>query len=341
MANDIGPPPTGTAWDEDAPALSDAHGNGALEIRDLRMGLRLRLQKEHTTPAGSTAGGEHKQGSAVAWIQDTAPTTRPDGSTALTSADLGRIWIDTTNNVIKSLTAIGSPNTWTPAGELALALYTAGNEPDRGLYMKGNELYFKGADGTEKPMAGMLDEDDMTSDSDTQVPSQQSVKAYVDAAVTDANTYADAAVAAVIVDEDDMASDSADHVPTQQSVKAYVDAGDAARCQANGTVVHNAALTPDTWTDLDLSGQIGSAVALVYLEVQASKGVYFAAKPKGYGSGTFDNHYGGSSLGASFAYLGTSAKVGYVVCMTDSSGIIRIGANNNATITLKLVGFLK
>ena len=87
MSNTIGPPPTGTGWDEDAPvASSDPHGKACYEIRDLRMGLRIRLAKEHTPPAATSAGGEHKPGSAVCWCQTTEPTTRPDGTTVLTSA---------------------------------------------------------------------------------------------------------------------------------------------------------------------------------------------------------------------------------------------------------------
>jgi hypothetical protein len=54
----------------------------------------------------------------------------------------------------------------------------------------------------------VLDEDDMSSDSTTNPPSQQSVKTYVDSRV---------------LDEDDMSSNSATRPPSQQSVKAYVD----------------------------------------------------------------------------------------------------------------------
>lgn len=233
--NTIGPPATGLGWDEAAPASSDIHGKSYLELQDLRIGLRIRLEKEHQTPAAGGIGGEHRQGSAVCWIQDTEPTTRPDASTSLTSDDLGRIWLDTTNHAFRILTAIGTSNTWTTVAEVALAVYTAGNEPDRGLYMKGNELYFKGADGTEKPLAGLVDEDDMVSDSATKVPSQQSVKAFVSSGtVTMTNKTLTAPVltspvlntgvsGTAVLDEDDMSSDSATQLATQQSIKAYVD----------------------------------------------------------------------------------------------------------------------
>jgi len=101
----------------------------------------------------------------------------------------------------------------------------------------------------------VVDEDNLASDSDTKIPTQQSVKAYVDSVIAgltaleaaDIDTLAeinaiigDATLVTVeatdasgygwVIDEDDMTSDSATKVPTQQSVKAYVDA-------AGGTVL--------------------------------------------------------------------------------------------------------
>lgn len=62
--------------------------------------------------------------------------------------------------------------------------------------------------GSTIAVTGVLDEDDMASDSAVKLATQQSIKAFVDGK---------------IIDEDDMASDSATKVPTQQSIKAYVD----------------------------------------------------------------------------------------------------------------------
>ena len=92
----------------------------------------------------------------------------------------------------------------------------------------------------------ITDEDNMASNSATAIPSQQSVKAYVDSQVAtkDAlselsgdsdditegstnlfftNARADARITAALIDEDDMSSNSATRLPSQQSVKAYVD----------------------------------------------------------------------------------------------------------------------
>lgn len=178
MSNTIGPPVLGTGWDITHPLVGAAHGLLAYEIQDLRKGIGIRSDKEHKTLAASSAGGEHKQGSAIAWIQDTQPTTRPDGTTDLNADDLGRLWYDTTApGKLKVLTAIGTPDTFTEA-------------------------------------IPILDEDDMASDSAVLAPSQQSVKAYADArqtaaeatAAADATSKADAALSSAQSYADDVAT---------------------------------------------------------------------------------------------------------------------------------------
>jgi len=96
--------------------------------------------------------------------------------------------------------------------------------------------------------AFVIDEDNLVSNLDTRVPTQQSVKTYVDnvvagitaltatdidtlaeinAIITDATlistTNTDASGFAFVIDEDDLVSNLDTRVPTQQSVKAYVD----------------------------------------------------------------------------------------------------------------------
>ncbi|MDD5539214.1 MAG: hypothetical protein PHG61_00795 [Candidatus Marinimicrobia bacterium] len=78
----------------------------------------------------------------------------------------------------------------------------------------------------------VLDENDMASDSDTQLATQQSIKAYVDSgAVTMTNKTLTSPVlntsvsGTAVLDENDMASDSDTQLATQQSIKAYVDSG--------------------------------------------------------------------------------------------------------------------
>lgn len=100
--------------------------------------------------------------------------------------------------------------------------------------------------GATTAVVEILDEDNMSSDSATALATQQSIKAYVDAAVAVENLWNRAgtvlspntpgdtievggiklgATTAVtsILDEDDMVTDSATALATQQSIKAYVD----------------------------------------------------------------------------------------------------------------------
>ena len=198
MSNTLGPPATGLGWDVTHPLVGAAHGLACYEIQDLRKGVGIRSDKEHQTLAASGAGGEHKQGSAISWYTGTQPTVRPDGATDLTSADLGRLWYDTTNNVLMILDTIGTPDVFSVCYDI-------------------------------------LDEDDMATDSATRPPSQQSVKAYIDsgtvtmAAKTLTSPVLDGTLSGTaFIDENDMASDSAIAVASQQSIKAYVTTVDAA-----------------------------------------------------------------------------------------------------------------
>jgi len=80
----------------------------------------------------------------------------------------------------------------------------------------------------------VLDEDNLATDSATQVPTQQSVKAYVDSGtvtMTNKTLTTPTLTSPVLntsvsgtafLDEDDMASDSANKVASQQSIVAYI-----------------------------------------------------------------------------------------------------------------------
>ncbi len=92
----------------------------------------------------------------------------------------------------------------------------------------------------ESAVPAVLDEDNMASNSATGVPSQQSVKAYVDAAGLS------------LIDEDNMATNSATRPPSQQSVKAYVDTADATKAPLASPALTGTA----TAVNLTLSGNL-------------------------------------------------------------------------------------
>ena len=76
---------------------------------------------------------------------------------------------------------------------------------------EGSNLFFTNSRADARITLKMIDEDNMSSDSAAHMPSQQSVKAYIDAQTL------------VLIDEDNMATNSATRPPSQQSVKAFVD----------------------------------------------------------------------------------------------------------------------
>lgn len=84
---------TGTGWTITDPQDTELRSLGAKEIRDLRIGMAIRIDKEHQPLSASSGGGEHKEGSAVVYndIASTFPTNKPDGATALDANDDGRL----------------------------------------------------------------------------------------------------------------------------------------------------------------------------------------------------------------------------------------------------------
>jgi hypothetical protein len=99
-----------TQWDaafEASPAGSDSPALGDNKITELKSAIRERVEKEHdlATSTGTFAShGWHKLGSAKVYYGTSAPTVRPDGSTALTSADAGRMWINSSTYAVQVYT---------------------------------------------------------------------------------------------------------------------------------------------------------------------------------------------------------------------------------------------
>ena len=128
----------GLTWVTGDPLNSEPRNLGAQEIRGLRKGVALRIDKEHRAltimsnggPDLSTGGGEHISGSAMVYHQEDAPTLRPDGETTLTSADNGRLWLRISTGVMSSYAHpswIGvTPSALTVDDDLATAITSSG-----------------------------------------------------------------------------------------------------------------------------------------------------------------------------------------------------------------------
>jgi len=110
------------SWDKGKPIAGRKARYVDDDIRANNDAIEAAIHFGHDFATGSTQTGEHNDGSAKIYSAAAAPTTKEDGVTALNADDVGkRLWLDTsvTPNVLKVLTAIGSPNTWTAIGHLA------------------------------------------------------------------------------------------------------------------------------------------------------------------------------------------------------------------------------
>lgn len=141
MANDG----TGTGWDEASPGDSSVVPLTPQEIRDIRKGLRLRVSKEHITPAAASVGGEHTAGSAKAFYTAVTPTTRPDGVTALDNVatptgDKGRMWVNGTTLAVWTGTTWATINASSSGVAIAHLYDTKATGLNGGSFASGSYL---------------------------------------------------------------------------------------------------------------------------------------------------------------------------------------------------------
>ena len=193
------------AYNKNKPASSTSLRDSNPQILANWDALETALNREHEFSTGGTVTDQvhHRKGSARSFFQDAEPTTRVDG-TSFTSEDLGSLWFDSNSspdNQFNVLTAT-SP-TWTPVSTEVIAVLLAaarvfgdtlgvtGNfavNTDKFTVTatNGNTLVAGTLDVTgnidpttyEATNGGFLDEDDMASDANDKVASQQSIKAF-------------------------------------------------------------------------------------------------------------------------------------------------------------------
>lgn len=142
-----------------------------------------------------------------------------------------------------------------------------------------------------------------------------------------------------VLDEDAMDSDSATALATQQSIKAYVDTTSVAEAknyamQYSGTTVFTGSM-PTSYTDLDLSGTVGTNRCFVHMQVSPDASCNLFLRPNGetkdIGLGASGNPTG-TSGGTTTA--STTATV-FLSLITDSSGIVEwksSGAGSGGTV---------
>ena len=158
----------------------------------------------------------------ISSVNNFADRYRVASSSPTSSLDVGDLYFDTTGNELKVYNGSAWQGGVTATGNL---LSKSGDQMTGNLTFSGSQTVDGrdvSADGTKLDTiatnannyaisSDLLDQDDLVSNSATKVPSQQSVKAYVDNQTLS------------LIDEDNMATDSATRPPSQQSVKAYAD----------------------------------------------------------------------------------------------------------------------
>ena len=102
---------------ESSPAGTDSLKDADDEMRKDRTVMRETVDEEHNVAVTDTPNnqGTHKAGSAIATVDTSEPTTRPDGVTQFATAlDKGRLHVDSTSgHILEVLTAAsGGTDTW-------------------------------------------------------------------------------------------------------------------------------------------------------------------------------------------------------------------------------------
>jgi hypothetical protein len=121
-------------WLTTPTGASDA-GQGDDAIVDVKSTFHARIGREHreivtdASPQGDH--GVHLAGSAVIYVQASAPTLRPDGVTPLSALDHGRLWIDTDGDVLYYWKWDVDSGAWTPvtAGASVKVAYVDSSAP--------------------------------------------------------------------------------------------------------------------------------------------------------------------------------------------------------------------
>ncbi len=194
-------------WDKDKPAAGTSLRSSNPEILANNTALQTAIDAEHDF-GDSTQTGSHTPGSARAFFQDAAPTTQIDGH-GFAQTDLGSLWFDTDSSIDNQFHVLTATTpTWTPVStEIMAFMLASGRVFGSTLGVTGdfavntNKFQVTAASGNtlvagtldvtgnidpttyETTNGGFLDEDNMASDAADKVASQQSIKAYAEAAL--------------------------------------------------------------------------------------------------------------------------------------------------------------
>lgn len=166
------------AFDKDKPSSATSLRDSNPEILANWSALETAITQDHEFSTGGTNSGEHKQ------IKFNVPITTPTNA-----ANKGWLYSKDVSSVVEAhwLDESGNELQFTSGGDLfsSAGLTVTGASTVAGTASVGGTLDVTGnIDPTtyETTNGGFLDEDDMASDAADKIASQQSIKAYADAA---------------------------------------------------------------------------------------------------------------------------------------------------------------
>jgi len=351
----VHPDGSGTEWTlVETVDIDQPHGLDYRYGQHIAKGVRKRINKEHVAFGDTTAGGEHIPGGCAVLdvVDGTADLTGGWNDGTYTGGGLvhtttkGLLWVcstlDTTYDAVRDVTLVklhpdlqwaGQDVTWAGAHEFDASVDISGNVAmDGDLTIDGNLIVDSSTTLASVDITGDLFVDSSADFSDVYIAGDLSMGGIIKG--IDVTLSGDLAV-----DGTSNFTGDADFAGAVNFgggiVGSYI---------ASGATVFNASMTAAyTFQDLDLSGTVGSNVALVHLEVNFGSANVYAAKPKGYG-GVFYAHYR-NGFGIGGTVIETDGIVypiyAYITVATDSSGVIQHGfTDSGSTITIKLIGYI-
>ena len=109
----------------------------------------------------------------------------------------------------------------------------------------------------------------------------------------------------------------------------------------SGATVFGPASSPTSWTDLDLSGTVGSRSVLAILQITAAGNMEATAVRKnGDSTEYYDDGAKEAAYGCALASHDSSAAL-VLICVTDAAGVIEWITEASQTATIKLIAYIK